>query len=190
MDSRDRVELSCQRSGSAFIVSLVINVGLMATCAFYAFKTRKLPDNYNESKFITFCVYTNLVIWVAFIPTFLTANSSLNQVTLLSVAVLTNCTVILCCLYVPKVYAVYCVGRDDLNLNAGTPMTVHPQFIPALIGSSRNGAGIVTADPNGSRMVFGNTNNTSDRHNAGDTVRRMNNRVFPIPESTTIPNQN
>lgn len=31
---------------------------LIVVCTFYAFKTRKIPENFNESKFIGFTMYT------------------------------------------------------------------------------------------------------------------------------------
>ena len=41
---------------------------LVTICTTYAFKTRKIPENYNESKFIGFTMYTTCIIWLAFIP--------------------------------------------------------------------------------------------------------------------------
>jgi len=38
---------------------LAYNALLVFVCAYYAFKTRHLPDNFNEARFITFCVRTS-----------------------------------------------------------------------------------------------------------------------------------
>ncbi|XP_014680214.1 PREDICTED: metabotropic glutamate receptor 1-like [Priapulus caudatus] len=45
------VELMCGSGGAAGkIVSLVYNMLLVAACSVLAFKTRHLPDNFNESR--------------------------------------------------------------------------------------------------------------------------------------------
>jgi len=41
---------------------------LITTCTLYAIKTRKIPENFNESKFIGFTMYTTCIIWLAFVP--------------------------------------------------------------------------------------------------------------------------
>jgi len=41
---------------------------LIVVCTVYAVKTRKIPENFNESKHIGFTMYTTCVIWLAFVP--------------------------------------------------------------------------------------------------------------------------
>lgn len=101
------VELTCANGIHGFITSLGYNVLLVTVCSFYAFKTRSLPDNFNESRYITLCVYTTLVIWLAFLPTYFTTSRAFFQVILLSSALILNATVLLLSLYTPKIYAVY-----------------------------------------------------------------------------------
>lgn len=49
---------------------------LITTCTIYAVKTRKIPENFNESKFIGFTMYTTIVIWLAFVTMFFGTNNS------------------------------------------------------------------------------------------------------------------
>lgn len=49
---------------------------LITTCTVYAVKTRKIPENFNESKFIGFTMYTTIVIWLAFVTMFFGTNNS------------------------------------------------------------------------------------------------------------------
>ncbi len=114
------VELTCSLPFQGFIISLSYNVLLVVVCAYYAFKTRMLPDNFNESRYISLCVYTTLLIWLAFLPSYFTATRSFYQVILLSSALLLNATVTLLCLYTPRVYAIYTGATLTLQPNKTT----------------------------------------------------------------------
>lgn len=68
-DSREPVIiLKCSSDDISFLVSLVYNILLIIICTVYAVKTRKIPENFNESKFIGFAMYTTCIIWLAFVP--------------------------------------------------------------------------------------------------------------------------
>jgi metabotropic glutamate receptor 2/3 len=60
--------LKCRSEDISFLVSLVYNILLIVVCTVYAVKTRKIPENFNESKFIGFAMYTTCIIWLAFVP--------------------------------------------------------------------------------------------------------------------------
>ncbi|KAJ8977495.1 hypothetical protein NQ317_005754, partial [Molorchus minor] len=91
------------------------NMVLITTCTVYAVKTRKIPENFNESKFIGFTMYTTCIIWLAFIPIYFgTGNAYETQITTLSIATSMNATVALVCLYSPKVYII--VFHPDKNV--------------------------------------------------------------------------
>ena len=65
---RYEVIRKCKTDDISFLVSLVYNMFLIIICTLYAVKTRKIPENFNESKFIGFSMYTTCIIWLAFIP--------------------------------------------------------------------------------------------------------------------------
>ncbi|GAB6033506.1 hypothetical protein CHUAL_013385 [Chamberlinius hualienensis] len=112
---RDRVILKCRIEDSSFLVSLVYNMFLITTCTVYAVKTRKIPENFNESKFIGFTMYTTCIIWLAFIPIYFgTGNSYEIQITTLCVSISLSATVALVCLYSPKIYII--VFHPDKNV--------------------------------------------------------------------------
>ncbi|PVD24296.1 hypothetical protein C0Q70_14767 [Pomacea canaliculata] len=79
-DSREPVIiLKCSSDDISFLVSLVYNILLIIICTVYAVKTRKIPENFNESKFIGFAMYTTCIIWLAFVPIYFgTLNSFKN----------------------------------------------------------------------------------------------------------------
>lgn len=118
------VELSCKRNPKAFLSSLAYNVLLVVMCAYYAIKTRKLPDNFNESRFISLCVYTTVIMWVAFFPTYYTASSAIYKTICLSLALILNATACLTGFFLPKIYALFFLGDKDLHVHA--TMTIAP----------------------------------------------------------------
>ena len=65
---RRTVILRCNSSNFAIVMSLVYNMILIILCTVYAFKTRKIPENYNEAKYIAFTMYSTCIVWLAFIP--------------------------------------------------------------------------------------------------------------------------
>nr|KAG5713663.1 hypothetical protein BaRGS_024711 [Batillaria attramentaria] len=110
------VEHSCDLPMAGLASFLAYNLLLVAVCAFLAFKTRRLPDNFNESRFISMCVTTTLVMWLAFIPGYLLAWREHLKMLMLALALALNHSTALVFLFLPKVYAVmYLEGAADIN---------------------------------------------------------------------------
>ena len=65
---RETVVLRCKSTNFAVVMSLLYNMILIILCTVYAFKTRKIPENYNEAKYIAFTMYSTCIVWLAFIP--------------------------------------------------------------------------------------------------------------------------
>lgn len=117
-DERNITEsyISCEISYKLLLPPVVYNLLLGIACAYHAFKTRKLPDNFNESKFIGMTVYTTVIMWVAFIPAYMSINSRYYKIVPLSIALLINAVFTTCCLFVPRLYALRWVERGRMNL--------------------------------------------------------------------------
>ncbi|KAL3309752.1 Metabotropic glutamate receptor 3, partial [Cichlidogyrus casuarinus] len=64
--------VQCKQDWKSFLNLLIYNIILIAVCTVYAIKTRHIPENFNESKFIGFTMYTTCVIWLAFIAIYFT----------------------------------------------------------------------------------------------------------------------
>ena len=65
---------TCAVSTFSLISSLVYNMILILLCTVYAVKTRKIPSNFNEAKYIGFTMYSTCIVWLAFIPIFFGTN--------------------------------------------------------------------------------------------------------------------
>ncbi|KAL6464339.1 hypothetical protein MHYP_G00266560 [Metynnis hypsauchen] len=106
-ERRDVVTLKCNSLDSSMLVSLTYNCILIVLCTFYAFKTRKCPENFNEAKFIGFTMYTTCIIWLAFQPIFyVTASDYRVQTTTMCISVSLSGSVVLGCLFAPKIHII------------------------------------------------------------------------------------
>ena len=108
------VELYCYLPLEGLLVPLAYNLILILLCAIYGFLTRKLPENYNESWYIFVSVSTTTFLWLVFLPVYFTVYYAYHQAALLAFCLILNATITLCCLYAPKLYALYYIDEDDL----------------------------------------------------------------------------
>ena len=116
-------ELLC--SENPFIglsVTLAYNLLLLVVTTYFAFRTRKVPQNFNEAKFINLTMYTLCVLWLAFIPTYFitTALRTSFHTGSLVISIILSVTVTLCCLLVPKVYFLFSRKKKGSDQNPTT----------------------------------------------------------------------
>ncbi|XP_072048121.1 metabotropic glutamate receptor-like [Amphiura filiformis] len=108
------LELYCH-FGYGFLTSLIYNLILVVACCYYAFRARKVPDNFNESKFIAGSVYSTLILCLAAFPLYTTAIDIIQKVAAISAAILINAYLTLACLYLHKLYVIRFMDEDDGN---------------------------------------------------------------------------
>ena len=73
---RTTVVLRCKSTNVAIVLSLLYNMVLILMCTVYALKTRKIPENFNEAKYIAFTMYSTCIVWLAFIPIYFGTNKN------------------------------------------------------------------------------------------------------------------
>ena len=160
------VEMMCYLPISSLIVPLAYNLALILCCSFYGFKARALPDNFNESKYIFLSVCTTIFLWLAFIPTYFTAFYATQKTLLLACILLLNSAVILLCLYIPKIYAIYLVDEDNMKISAsGTTITTSTnQKQRFATFTSENKPNVVPVQPAAEDNTINISNTTITRH--------------------------
>lgn len=90
----------------AFGVMLGYIAILALVCFICAFKGRKLPEQYNEAKFITFSMLLYLISWLLFVPVYVTTSGVYLPAVEMVVILISNYG-ILSCHFFPKCYIIF-----------------------------------------------------------------------------------